>query len=154
MMETFDSKKKKLSLQEVMIRALHNQLKSLNVPFDQALMQMMAELQMPDTEAIQFGNTLFVTHYSPQSPVCAMYALNVDTAKNYIDNGELYVRHLIKRGITGFVTSYQNESFGVPFKQIERNRLGIVDTTKTAGGNFMTVVKFNAPKKQEAQENV
>lgn len=154
MMETFDSKKKKLTLQEVMIRALHNQLNTLTVPFDQALMQMMAELQMPNTEALQLGNTLFITHYSPQSPVCAMYALNVDTAKNYVDNGELYVRHLIKRGITGFVTSYKQESFGVPFKQIERNNLGIVDTTKTKGGNFMTIVKFTNTKQQEDQRHV
>lgn len=153
-METVDSKKKKLAFQEVMVRAIVSQKKDLDVPVDHALMSLIAELQMPNTEAIQFGNTVFISHYSPESPMCAMYALNVDTAKNYINNGEMYVRHLIKNGITGFVTTYKTESFGIPFKQIEKNRLGIVETGKTQGGRFMTVVKLYQKKKQEEQTNV
>lgn len=147
-MQTIDSKKNKLSMQEIMVRSLHDQRHDLDVPLDQALLQLVAELQMENSEAIQFGNTIFVTHYSPQSPLCVMYALNVDTAKNYIDNGELYVRYLIKRGIKGFVTSFNKESFGIPFKQIEKNHLGIVDTTRTPGKRFMTTVQFY-DKKQE-----
>lgn len=145
MMETIDSKKNKLSLQEVMVRSLHAQEKQLDRPVDQAMLLLVAELQMPNSEAIQFGNTVFITHYAAESPLCAMYALNADTAKNYIQNGELYVRHLMKRGIQGFVTSYQTESFGVPFKQIQKNKLGIVETVKT-GKRFTTVVKLTATK--------
>jgi len=152
MMEVIDSKKKKLSLQEVMIRAIYAQKKDLKVPPEQALISTVAELQMPGSEAIQFGNTVFITHYSAESPLCAMYALNIDTARNYINNGEMYVRYLIKRGIGGFATTYKTESFGIPFKQIERNRLGIVATEKTKDKSFITVVQFNKTKK--AKENV
>jgi len=60
MMEVIDSKKKKLSLQEVMIRAIYAQKKDLKVPPEQALISTVAELQMPGSEAIQFGNTVFL----------------------------------------------------------------------------------------------
>lgn len=153
-METVNSKHKKLSLQDILVRALHDQKDNLGMQFDHALIAMVAELQMPGSEAIQFGNTVFVTHYSPQSPVCAMYALNVDTPPNYIKNGEMYVRHLIKRGITGFVTSYTRESLGVPFKQIQRNRLGVVETIHR-DGKFVTIVQLDQkPAKQQEQQNV
>lgn len=151
-MQVFDSKKKKLGMQEILVRAMENQKESLGVPLEHALLQIVAELQMEGSEAIQFGNTLFVTHYAPESKTCVMYALNVDTARNYINNGELYVRRLIKKGIKGFVTSYTTESFGVPFKQIEKNKLGVVETRKK-NGKFMTVVQFNKPRNQ-GQKNV
>lgn len=138
-------------MQEVMIRSLHAQKDQLTVPMDQALLMLVEELKMDNTEAIQFGNTVFVTHYSPESPTCFMYALNVDTAKNYINNGEMYVRRLIKNGLKGFMTSYQTESFGIPFKQIEKNRLGQVHSYKQ-GNRFVTAVLFN--QSNRAQENV
>jgi hypothetical protein len=110
------------------------------------------ELQMQGSEAIQFGNTVFISHYSQESPTCFMYALNVDTAKNYMHNGELYTRYLMKKGMNGFMTSYTNESFGIPFKQIERNNLGTVHSWKQ-GKRFVTAVMFNKQrsKKQEEQ---
>ena len=148
-MQTVDSKKQQLPLQEVIVRSIYAQKDALSVPPDVAILQLVAELQMENSEALQFGNTVFVTHYSPESPLCVMYALNADTARNYINNGEKYVRHLMKNGIRGFVTSYSNESFGVPFKTLERKKLGIVDTTKTPDKRFMTIVKFNNPTKVE-----
>lgn len=147
MMETVDSKKQKLSLQEIIVRSLHAQKDRLSVPIDHAMLQLVAELQMPGSEAIQFGNTVFVSHYGAESATCVMYALNADTAKNYISNGELYVRHLMKKGMKGFVTSYDTESFGVPFKQIEKNKLGIVETWKQ-GKRFVTAVQFKANPRQ------
>ena len=151
MMETIDSKKNQLTMQEVMIRSIHAQKDQFNIPLEQAFLMLVEELKMENTEAIQFGNTVFVTHYSPESPTCFMYALNVDTAKNFVNNGELYVRRLIDNGYKGFMTAYQNESFGVPFKQIEKNRLGQVHSYKQ-GNRFVTAVLFNKPKRK--QENV
>ena len=150
-MNTVDSTKNKLSLQEIMIRSIHEQRGGLSVPFEQALLLLVEELQMEGSEAIQFGNTVFISHYSPESPTCFMYALNVDTAKNYIKNGELYTRYLMKRGMNGFMTSYNNESFGVPFKQIERNNLGTVHTFKQ-GKRFVTAVMFNKQRSKQQEE--
>jgi hypothetical protein len=107
------------------------------------------ELKMENSEAIQFGNTVFITHYSPESPTCFMYALNVDTAKNFVNNGEMYVRRLINNGYKGFMTSYKTESFGLPFKQIEKNRLGQVHNYKQ-GDRFVTAVMFSHPKQGNA----
>lgn len=151
MMETIDSKKNQLTMQEVMIRSVYGQKDLYTVPVEQALLMLVEELKMENAEAIQFGNTVFVTHYSPESPTCFMYALNVDTAKNYINNGELYVRRLMQNGLKGFMTSYTTESFGAPFKQIEKNKLGQVHSYKQ-GKRFVTAVMFNQPKRK--QENV
>lgn len=118
----------------------------LDRPVDQALLLLLEELQLPNAEAIQFGNTVFVTHYAPESNTCAMYTLNIDTAKNVVKNGELYVRYLIKKGMKGFVTSYGVETFGKMFKQVEKKHLGVVETWKS-GNKFVTAVMFN-PKKQ------
>lgn len=148
-METIDSKKNQLTMQEVMIRSLHAQKDQFDIPLDQAFMMLVEELKMENSEAIQFGNTVFITHYSPESPTCFMYALNVDTAKNFVNNGEMYVRRLINNGYHGFMTSYKQESFGIPFKQIEKNRLGQVHTYKQ-GGRFVTAVLFSHPKQGNA----
>ena len=150
MIYTVDSKQNKLSMQEVMVRAMYSLKDRMPTPVDQALLLLLEELQMPNSEAVQFGNTVFVTHYSPESPTCVMYALNVDTAKNLVKNGELYTRYLMKKGMKGFVTSYDTKAFSIPFKQIEKNHLGTVETWEH-GKKFMTAVMFN-PKKQ-AQRN-
>ena len=150
MILTVDSKQQKLPMQEVMVRAVYALKDRIPTPPDQTLMLMLEELQMPNSEAIQFGNTVFVTHYSPESATCVMYALNVDTAANLVKNGEMYTRHLIKKGMKGFVTSYDTKAFSIPFKQIEKNHLGTVETWEH-GKKFMTAVMFN-PKKQ-AQRN-
>lgn len=144
-METVDSKKNQLTMQEVMIRSLHAQKDQFEAPLEQVFMLLVEELKMENSEAIQFGNTVFITHYSPESPTCFMYALNIDTAKNFINNGEMYVRRLINNGYKGFMTSYTTESFGLPFKQIEKNRLGQVHSYKQ-GKRFVTAVLFNSPK--------
>lgn len=148
-METVDSKKNQLTMQEVMIRSIHAQKDQFEVPLDQAFMLLVEELKMENSEAIQFGNTVFVTHYSPESPTCFMYALNIDTAKNFVNNGEMYVRRLINKGMKGFMTSYTTESFGLPFKQIKKNRLGEVHSYKQ-GKRFVTAVLFNQSKKDRA----
>ena len=150
-MNTVDSTKNKLSLQEIMIRSIYDQKDSLTMPIEQALLMLVEELKMPGSEAIQFGNTVFISHYSQESPTCFMYALNVDTAKNYIKNGELYTRYLMKRGMKGFMTSFTQESFGVPFKQIERNNLGTVHSYKQ-GNRFVTAVLFNKQRNKQQEE--
>ena len=65
-------------------------------------------------------------------------------------NGELYTRHLMRQGIKGFVTSYDTEAFSIPFKQIEKNHLGTVETWKQ-GKKFVTAVMFN--QKKQAKRN-
>lgn len=146
MILTEDSKKKKLTMPEIMVRAMYLLKDRITTPVDQALMLLLEELKLPNAEAIQFGNTVFVTHFSPESSTAAMYALNVDTAKNLMKNGELYTRYLLKRGLKGFLTSYDTEAFSLPFKLIEKNHLGTVQTWKQ-GNKFVTAVMFN-PKKQ------
>lgn len=147
MIYMLDSKHKKLSMQEVMVRAMYAIKNKLDRPVDQALLLLLEELQMPNSEAIQFGNSVFITHYATESNTCAMYVLNVDTAKNLLKNGELYVRYLLKKGMIGFVTSYDAEGYSNLFKQIEKKHLGFVDTWKS-DNKYVTAVMFNASQQE------
>lgn len=146
MMETVNSKKQKLQIQDIIMSAVkrdHPDLKGVNLAG--ALIAITEELKLPNSEAIQFGNTLFITHFNKERNAGVMRALNMDTAPNYIKNGELYTRYLIQKGIKYFMTTYNTESFGIPFRQIEKNHLGQVLTLKTKNG-WQTHVLLTIPK--------
>ena len=151
-MKLVDSKSKKLSMQEIIIHASERDKDNAPMPLAGIIMSIMEELRLPNSEARQFGNTLFISHFSADKKMCIMRALNMDTPRNFINNGELYTRHLIKMGTVYFYTIYTNESFGLPFRQIEKHKLGRVLTGKTVYGDFETHVLLNTPKNKEQQD--
>ena len=152
MMELVNSKKKQLPMQEIITRVAVAQQEKAPMPLAGTLVSIVKELELENSEAVQFGNTVFISHYDKSGKACVMRALNIDTAVNYMKNGELYTRHLMKKGVRYFMTVYETESFGLPFKLIEKNHLGQVLTGKTVYGDYETHVLLNAPKgKNNAQ---
>ena len=148
-MKLIDSKKKKLTMQEVITQTLVNQKDELPMPLEGALISIVKELEMPNSEAIQFGNTVFISHYDNTGKACVMRALNVDTGTNLLKSGELYVRHLMKQGVKYFMTVYNTESFGIMFKTIERKHVGQVLYGKTVYGDYEAHVLLNTPQTKE-----
>lgn len=73
-------------------------------PVHAAVAGLVEELGMDDAESIQFGNTAFISHYD--GDVVFMRALNVDTAKNLVDNIENYVMYVFRRGVKTIFTNY------------------------------------------------
>ena len=133
-------------MQEIITRVAASQQETAPMPLAGTLISIIKELELPRSEAVQFGNTVFITHYSEDGKSAVMRALNIDSAANYMKNGELYTRRLIKQGVRYFMTIYKTESFGIPFKLIEKNHLGQVLSGKTVYGDFETHVLLNAPK--------
>lgn len=149
-MKVFDSKKVQLTMQDVILHSVENLKKTLPVPMEQAILLIVEEAKLPNTEMMILGNTVFITHFSDDGTKAVMRALNVDTAKNYINSGESYTRYLIKKGVETFVTQYDVESYGIPLKSIKKNKLGSVHFDRTKKGTFVALVQLNQPRKNNA----
>lgn len=147
MMETVDSKKQKLTLQEVIIRAVYNYKDNLDMPVEQALLLIMEELRLPDSEALQLGNTVFITHYNKNKTAAVMRTLNVDTAQNVLKNGEIYIRRLLQLGVEELVTTYTQKSFEAFFREIEKRKIGTYKTKQFDKDSYAAVVKMPLAKK-------
>lgn len=79
-------------------------------PTPAALVALAQELEMEDAEAIQFGNTAFISHYTEDRQTVFMRALNVDTAKNFVDNIENYVAYVYRRGVKTISTAFTDDA--------------------------------------------
>jgi hypothetical protein len=99
-----DSKKKLLSTPEIIAKATQSaDLKG--VPAYAALTGIIKELSLPNTEVKQFGNTVFIGHRnSKNNDQIVVRAINIDSAKNLIDNCEMYLKFLVNSGIKQMAT--------------------------------------------------
>ena len=148
-MKIIDSKKKKLTMQEVITQVLVNQKDDTPVPLAGALISIVKELEIPNSEAIQFGNTVFISHYDNSGKACVMRALNADTGVNFLNNCEMYMRHLLSQGTVYFMTTYHQESFNVIWKRIEQKHYGKCLYGKTVYGDYEAHVLLNTPQNKE-----
>ena len=80
------------------------------------------EITMPDTDLVQFGNTVFIGHRGKGEKKNMMWgrAFNVDTAQNFIANGLKYFTHLQELGITKYRTQYDGDTYDSAFKAWKR----------------------------------
>ena len=137
-----DSKQEQLAGSAVIGTALHSyDLKG--IPVHAALAAIAKETTLPSCDVIQFGNSVFITHFSADKKAVYVRALNVDTAKNYVDNGERHIKYLLSKNVDTLVTQYSVESYGAPFKVLKRNKLGekmTFEDKRAANGDFITIV--------------
>lgn len=116
---TVDSKKEQLSIPEIITQAVYNTPVE-GVPPYAAVLAIVKEGTLPDTEVKQYGNTVFITHFSGDKDLAVGRALNIDTANNFIYNGEDYFRDLVKGGTTKFVAQFDQVSFARAFMMLKK----------------------------------
>jgi hypothetical protein len=119
MMTTVDSKKDQLSVPEIITQAVYN-LPIEGVPPYAAILSIVKEGTLPNTEVKQYGNTVFITHFDEERDLAVGRALNIDTAKNFILNGEEYFRDLVRGGTKKFVAQFDQKSFATAFLAFKR----------------------------------
>lgn len=115
-----DSKKDKLSIPEIITRAVYSN-PPVGVPPYAAILSIVKEGSLPNTEVKQYGNTVFITHFSKDRDLAVGRALNADVANNFIFNGEDYMRDLVRNGTTKFVTQFEQKSFARAFMVLQKN---------------------------------
>jgi hypothetical protein len=119
--EPIDSTKELLDPPQILLEFMRR-YGTGDVPLQAALAGFIHELNMDDAEAIQFGNTAFITHYADDDGKTLVYmrALNVDTAANFVDNIEYYVSYLYRRGVKVIVTNYSDPTVTSAIKAAHR----------------------------------
>lgn len=117
-MPQIDSKQRQLSIPEVVAQAAAQSNHEL--PIQTILVAFVKEASMPNTDVDKFGNTVFITHFDKTKTKAVGRALNVDTARNFLDNGEEYMRKLYKQGVRRFCTWFNSPSFAMSFEAFKK----------------------------------
>lgn len=110
-MRLVDSKKKKMSLQEVLMTTYRdNMLSTKKDGAKVAGIVLMKEFSEPNASLEQLGNTVFGGHRGAGESDNLMYGrvFNRDTVDNFAEN---YVKHLVglgKQGVTGYVADFKD----------------------------------------------
>lgn len=113
-MKMIDSKEKQLSIPEIIVQATADQ-NVTGLPIQTVLIAFVKEASMPNTDVDLYGNTVFITHYDKTKTKAVGRAINKDTARNFIRNGQAYMRDMYKRGVRRWSTWFNQPSFAVAF---------------------------------------
>ena len=120
-----------------------------DVPVDQVVQSVLAELQAPDTIWEVIGKTLFIAHPSPEAPTGAMFrVLNADTPQNYISATYQFFQRLKGEGIRVLVTQFKDPSIiniakGVDKLYHKDAAMGF-QVQKTSDGGFQMTIDLGS----------
>lgn len=118
--EPIDSTKRLLKGPEIIFEYLQKHDTDTEHSPQEKLAAISAEITMDDADVIQFGNTAYISHYGEDN-VVFMRALNVDTARNFIDNTENYVAYAFRRGVKHIATQYDDAVISTLIKRVKQN---------------------------------
>jgi hypothetical protein len=116
---TVDSKQDQLTIPEIITQAVYN-TPTEGVPAYAAILGIVKEGTMPNTEVKNYGNTVFITHFAKDGQIALGRALNIDSANNFLLNGEAYFRDLVRAGVQTFLAQFDQTSFARAFMMIKR----------------------------------
>jgi hypothetical protein len=124
--ELVDSAKTLLEPPQIMMQ--YAQGETDEYPLHAVLAGIAQELSMPRAEAIQFGNTIFINHYTGDDDKddeddedgVFMRMMNVDTPENLVDNIENYVVYAYSRGIESLFVLYDDSAITSAIKAVSR----------------------------------
>ncbi len=150
-MQTVDSNKEELDMHTVMIMALDNMEEDgvglSGASAKTAMLALVREGGMPNSDIVQFGNTVFVSHRGEGDSKTKMYGrpLNVDTGRNYIKNIIKYGAYLQDKGITNYTATFSDKALLSAIKILQK-KLSKTDTNlyagKTEDGNYVLLIKI------------
>lgn len=119
-----NSKDKQLEISEVIAAALGDLYKRRmlpdGIPLYAAIMATIAEGTQPNVEVTQLGNTVFFAYYSKDRKEVYIKALNVDTARNYLNNSIEFTKGLKAAGVERLVADTYDKAIEQLFDAIAR----------------------------------
>ena len=112
-MDLVDSKKKKLSYNQVLFGAMTNLKSSGQIPEGVTMRQVAAtvldEIGSKNVQTVQIGNSIFVGVFTPEKNNMYVRIYNMDVGRNLLDNMYRYGAHLQKKGIAFASAQIRNE---------------------------------------------
>ena len=141
MAQMVDSQQQELSVEDIIGIAGMNT--DANVTQAQLVNMINAELQMEDTLLLRQGNTLFIIHKA-KPRVGYFRALNADTAQNFLQNGNEFIKACYKMGFDTMATAFSDPTILGVFRYISNNppnpNMGY-QVQKTENGGFYVTVQ-------------
>ena len=117
-MQPVDSKQRKLNLTEIVQISGYNQ--GAEYDLRDLMMRIVAELSMPDTQHMIFGNTLFIINKG-EGRNGYMRALNADAAQNFLESSKKFADAAYMLGYDNLYTEFEEPSFIQVFQIISKN---------------------------------
>jgi hypothetical protein len=116
-MQAVNSKENPLSAPEVIMRFVHDYNDS-GYPADKVLLGISRELAMPETDQVQIGNSVFLGQRGKgkNKNVMVGRALNIDTARNFMNSGLKYIAYLQNKGVQHYRTDFNNKAYLTAFQ--------------------------------------
>jgi len=129
--ELKDSKKEKLSYNQVLLGSIVN-LKSSgqipeNITMQQAAATILKEIESKNVQTVQIGNSIFVGAFTPEKNNMYIRLHNMDVGRNVIDNMYRYVAFLQKKGVAFASAQIRNEKL-LPGLRVLKKKLEEKDT--------------------------
>tara|TARA_R100001510_G_scaffold13847_1_gene11020 strand:+ start:2617 stop:3093 length:477 start_codon:yes stop_codon:yes gene_type:complete len=129
--ELIDSKKQKLSYNQVLLGSIINLKSSGQIPEDitmqQAAAMILKEIESKNVQTVQIGNSIFIGVFTPEKNNMYIRLHNMDVGRNVIDSMYRYVAFLQKRGIAFASARITNEKL-LPGLRILKKKLEEKDT--------------------------
>ena len=142
-MAIIDSKKQQLDLQDNIIRAIYEQGDSLKIDPAAAIITVVKELQMENSEGAQLGNTVFITHFDSDGKFASVNFLTVDTEENVRDAVDQYLQSLKNRKYVYVVFQYPDKESEDLFNVVTKRHLGRMISKEDPGGTYSTHILMN-----------
>ena len=120
------------------------QQQSPGLPFEQVYKSIAAELDVPGTQFIRQGNTLFVIHPTQKRRTGFFRALNADSGQNYLKNCEDFAKAAYAVGFDTLFTQFKDPSLINIFRYVGRNKPGNMGYTvdQAQDGTYQVTVKL------------
>ena len=119
MSQMVDSRQQKLDFAQIAVIALENTRSP--VPKDFGLPAILTEVNQPNTDVKQMGNTVFILHAGDNGQG-VFRALNADVPQNFLDNSRKYVVYVKQNfGMNVLVTEFTDPAISTLFHAISRN---------------------------------
>lgn len=112
-----DSKQQMLPVNQIVTIAVDNM--NSEFPPDAVIQGITAEYQQKGALPMRYGNTLFLCHKG-KDKTGFFRALNADTARNYVENGNKWVKEAYDIGFDFMVTRFEDPTILNVFKAISR----------------------------------
>lgn len=147
MPDLVDSKKLELSVDEIIQKSALN----TNSPysFDQVRNSIARELNIPGTQFLRQGNTLFIIHYDSDRKGI-FRALNADTNFNYLQNSIEFVKAAYNMGYDILITQFYDPTIANIFRAISKNppnpEMGY--NIKKATSGFLGTIKLGPTRSE------
>lgn len=149
MSTVIDSNQTQLEPAQIALEFAEN-YNSSGYPTEVVSVALMKEFTLPDTDLVQFGNTIFIGHRGKGDNKDLMWGrgLTVDTAQNFISAGLKYFEHLQGLGIKRYVADYDGDIYDSAFKTWKRytdkgdSEIAVGRTSKGDSRAYVTLGKI------------